>query len=144
MKVDIGGGMLLAPGYVNLDPIHGTGEFKRRIQDGIPLLPNSVEAVRASHLVEHIPYTDRIPMMNEVHRVLVPGGRFEIITPMFPSWQAIADPTHVSFWVQESFFYFTGQITPQANYGIFYWQWGPLGYYVEDGWEIHADLMKPA
>jgi hypothetical protein len=86
--------------------------------------------------MEHIPSGDaRLAVMNEAHRVLAPGGTFEIILPLFPSWQAIADPTHVSLWVEESFAYFDGRIVAQADYGIRYWQttlWEVIG-----GWEGH-------
>lgn len=132
MKVDIGGGLAVRPGYINLDPVHGEGEWKRWAQDGIPVPDNSLDTVLASHVMEHIPAgEDRVFVMNEVWRALKPGGRFEIIVPLFPFWQAIADPTHVSFWVRESFWYFTGEYGPQADYGLKPWR--------EVYWSVVAD-----
>ena len=141
-RIDIGGGTFSPEGWINLDPAHGEGEWKRRIQDGIPMPDDSVEAVRCSHLMEHIPAgAERIFVMNEVHRVLVPGGTFEIIVPLLTgSWHAIADPTHVSFWVYESFLYFTGEFQPHATYGIKFWKM--INWFVHEGFEGNALLQK--
>lgn len=123
MKVEIGGGTRPLSGYTNLDPAHGEGTWRRRIQDGIPLPDSSATHVRASHVLEHIPAgQERIDLFNEVHRVLKPGGSFQVIVPMVTgTWHAFADPTHVSFWVPESFHYFDGRIVPNAEYGILPW-----------------------
>jgi hypothetical protein len=123
VKLDIGGGLASWPGHTNLDPVHGQGTFRRRIQDGIPLRDATVESARCSHLMEHIPSgADRIAAFNEVWRVLEPGGTFEVIVPLFPCYGAIADPTHVSLWVEQSFWYFTGQMVAAADYGIRLWE----------------------
>jgi len=147
MKLDIGGGRAPAPGYTNLDPVHGKGEFRRRIQDGIPLPDGSVEMTRCSHLMEHIPSSDRIAVFNDVWRVLVPGGTFEVVVPLFSAANpvgALADPTHVSLWIRESFEYFTGERAANADYGIRLWQmagWKTREW--EWGTEGHALLRKP-
>ena len=141
MKLELGAGPVPTPGFVNLDPLYGEGAFRRRAQDGpFPLADDSVEEARCSHLMEHIPAGDeRIFVMNEVHRVLVPGGLFEVVVPLFPGWGAIADTTHVSLWVEQSFWYFTGQWAAELSrgYGIRRWEmaswttraqsWGTLG-----------------
>lgn len=145
MRLDIGGGNFPAVDHVNLDPVHGDGEFRRKLQDGIPLPDGSVESARCAHLMEHIPAgQQRIDAFNEVRRVLQPGGTFEVIVPLFPCWGAIADPTHVSFWVRESFGYFTGEIIPGADYGIVPWElleWTELMF--DWGTEGRALLRKP-
>jgi len=43
MRIDIGGGTNVKKGFINLDPIHGEGKFKIKIQDGIPIEDNSME-----------------------------------------------------------------------------------------------------
>jgi hypothetical protein len=144
IRLELGGGRYPMPGYLNLDVVHGEGEFRRRAQDGIPLPDSSVEIARCSHLLEHIPAgIERIAVFNEMWRVLVPRGTWEIIVPLFVPgrWEAIADPTHVSFWVRESFDYFTGAIVPGGDLGIRLWtlrDWS-----VRDGWEGHVLLVKP-
>lgn len=144
MRLDIGGGRAPAPGHVNLDPIHGEGDFRRRVQDGIPLRDGSVESARCAHVMEHIPSTDRISVFNDVWRVLRPGGTFEVVVPLFPSYGAIADPTHVSLWVEQSFWYFTGRMAANADYGIRLWE--PVEWTTREwdwGTEGRCVLRKP-
>lgn len=137
MRLDIGGGATPLPDHVNLDPVHGDGDWLRYAQQlPWPVINGAVEAIHASHVCEHIPPgADRLAVFNEAHRVLTPGGTFEVIVPLFPSWQALADPTHVSYWVEQSFAYFDGRLVAQADYGIRYWN--TIEWEVRDGWEGH-------
>lgn len=138
MNLEIGGGHLVQPGWTNLDCINGEGEWKRYAQETPwPTADNSVGAIRASHVMEHIPAGQmRIDVMNEAHRVLKPGGVFEIIVPLLVgTWHAVADPTHVSFWVKESFHYFDGLFAANADYGIKLWN--TLELEIVDGFEGH-------
>ena len=111
-SIEIGGGHLVQAGWTNLDPTHGQGDWQRPAQQvPWPAPDGSVDAIRASHVMEHIPAgADRIAVMNEAHRVLKPGGVFEIRVPncLSGTWHAFADPTHVSFWCIPSFHYFDG------------------------------------
>lgn len=112
------------PTWTNLDPVHGTEGWRRRAQDGPwPADDGSVHEILASHVMEHIPAAEpRIFVMNEAHRVLRPGGVFAVRVPNAAvGWHAYADPTHVSFWVLESFHYFDGLFAPWADYGILPW-----------------------
>lgn len=126
MKIDIGGGTLVGAGWTNLDPQHGTGEWRRYAQDvPWPAADDSVDALHASHVMEHVPAgAPRIAVMNEAHRVLKPGGIFEIIVPnaLSGTWHAFADPTHVSFWCLESFHYLDGHFAANADYGLRMWK----------------------
>ena len=149
MKLELGGGTVPTAGYTNLDPVHGEGDFRRRVQEGIPLPDCSVEAARCSHLMEHIPAgQERIAVFNDVWRVLVPRGTFEVVVPLFSSANpvgALADPTHVSLWIRESFAYFTGARRADADYGLRLWEmadWTTREW--EWGTEGHALLRKPA
>ena len=148
MKVDIGGGRSPQPGHVNLDPIHGQGDWKRPVQDGIPAADGTVDAVFASHVMEHIPAgQERIDVCNEIWRVLKPGGTFEIRVPLLVTpdgkthWEAVADPTHVSFWTMQSFQYLSGDLSADADYGLERWRLERTS--VRDGWEGQAVLTKP-
>lgn len=142
MKIDIGGGTKVAEGHLNLDPVHGEGEWRRMAQDSPwPADNNSVLAVNASHVLEHIPSAEaRISVFNEAWRVLEPGGCLTIHVPLVgytdtfnkpkvvEFWGAWADPTHVSYWwFPESLYYFYGdhELKANADYGIKPWNLGP-------------------
>lgn len=154
MKVDLGGGLTPEDGYISLDPRHGRGDWRRRIQDGIPVPDGVLEAVRASHVLEHVPAgQERIDLFNEVWRALEPGGTFEIFVPivgfttpdgmghLLPSWRAWADPTHVSYWwAPESFIYFTKAVA-NADYGISYWE--TLAWQLTDSCDARVLMTKP-
>ena len=139
VNLEIGGGHLVREGWWNIDPVHGSSpEFKRFAQETPwPLADESILRIRASHVMEHIPAgRDRIAVMNEAHRVLAKKGTLEIIVPLLVgTWHAVADPTHVSFWVKESFHYFDGLFAANADYGIKLWR--TISLEVVDGWEGH-------
>jgi SAM-dependent methyltransferase len=65
---------------------------------------SSVDYILARDIIEHLP--DRILTMNEAWRVLKPGGLIQIEVPTTDGRGAFQDPTHVSFWNRNSFFYF--------------------------------------
>lgn len=152
MKIDIGGGTLSPEGYENLDPRHGSKPGWMRYAEADepwPVENNSIEHVRASHVMEHIHAgIDRITVMNRAWNVLIPGKEFYIEVPVlrtqggFVSWEAIADPTHVSYWCHESFLYFVRNTayTAHANYGIKYWD---MVSYEEIGSIARCSLAKP-
>lgn len=158
LRIDIGGGTIPAEGFTNLDPAHGVGQWRRRIQDGIPAEDDTVDEARASHVMEHIPAGsgdgERIWVMNEVWRALKPGGKFTIIVPLIMehgrpvhTWHAWADPDHRSYWIlPESWLYFCeGPFKPNADYGMKIWQAldEATDTEVRGGWEGVVTMRKP-
>jgi SAM-dependent methyltransferase len=126
VKLEIGGGHIVPAGWTNLDSRNGEGPWRRLAEDTPwPTGDRTVEAIRAAHVMEHIPAGEpRLAVMNEAHRVLRPGGVFEVRVPncLSGTWNAWADPTHVSFWCVESFHYFDGHFAANADYGIRLWK----------------------
>jgi SAM-dependent methyltransferase len=55
-----------------------------------------------------------VGLMNELYRVLAPGGWIISRTPSTDGRGAFQDPTHVSFWNPNSFWYYTRR--EQARY----------------------------
>lgn len=141
MKINLGGGAEFREGYINLDPMYGQGNWQRLAQDvPWPVIDGTVEHIYASHVLEHIPAGHpRIVVFNEAHRVLQTGGVFEIRVPLFPHPCSVLDPTHVSFFVPDSFTYFT---KPGGPYGGDWALWRILELETSD-WEIKC-LMTPA
>lgn len=103
MKVDIGGGINGRPGYTTIDKQDAMINYD--LNNGIPLPDNSVGVLNASHVIEHL--HDKTKTMNEIHRVLAHGGWAFIEVPSTDGRGAFQDPTHVSYWNQNSFLYYT-------------------------------------
>lgn len=103
MKVDLGGGLFPRPGYITID--QEGGDILCDLNDGIPLPDDSVGVINASHVLEHL--KDPIKSMSEIHRVLCDGGWAFIEVPSTDGRGAFQDPTHVSFWNENSFWYYT-------------------------------------
>lgn len=102
--VDIGGGINPYPGYTTVD-LRSDADIQFDLNDGIPLPDNSVGVLNASHILEHL--DDKTKIMAEIHRVLAPGGWTFIEVPSTDGRGAFQDPTHVSYWNENSFLYYT-------------------------------------
>jgi len=90
-------------------------------QLGLIFPDNSVGHIHAQDFLEHIPscksssclHNDgrkvlcTVGMMNEIWRVLAPNGWFTSSTPSSDGRGAFQDPSHVSFWNPNSFWYYT-------------------------------------
>jgi O-antigen biosynthesis protein len=105
LKVDIGGGLYPRAGYLTVD--QEGGDITCDLNGGIPLPDNSVGVINASHVLEHL--RDPIKSMREIHRVLAHGGWAMIEVPSTDGRGAWQDPTHVSFWNEHSFWYYTNK-----------------------------------
>jgi len=105
LKVDIGGGLYPRKGYLTVD--QEGGDITCDLNEGIPLPDNSVGVINASHVLEHL--RDPIKSMREIHRVLAHGGWAMIEVPSTDGRGAWQDPTHVSFWNEHSFWYYTNK-----------------------------------
>ena len=104
MCVDIGGGLNSYPGYTTVD-LRPNADYVADLNDGIPLPDNSVGVLNASHILEHL--HDKTKAMAEIHRVLAHGGWAFIEVPSTDGRGAFQDPTHVSYWNENSFLYYT-------------------------------------
>lgn len=105
-------------------------EYKQAnlIQEPIPYADNYFHSVSAFDFIEHIPrqiinaqgvlINPFVNLMNEVHRVLLPGGRLIAITPAYPRPEAFQDPTHVNFITEKTHEYFIGENPYAAIYGF--------------------------
>jgi len=103
LLVDLGGGINPRQGYLVID--REDGHINCDLNQGIPLPDNSVGVLNASHVIEHL--KDPIKTMSEIHRVLAHGGWAFIEVPSTDGRGAFQDPTHVSYWNQNSFLYYT-------------------------------------
>ena len=95
----------------------------------IPFPDSHFNAVSAYDFLEHVPrvlpaadyLSTRLPfveLMNEVWRVLLPGGLFYASTPVYPHSATFVDPTHVNALTSDSHIYFTQPLRLAAMYGF--------------------------
>lgn len=59
-----------------------------------------------------------LDLMSEIHRMLVPAGRFYALTPAYPSVEAFQDPTHVNVITEGTRRYFCGDVPMVRPYGF--------------------------
>ena len=105
-KINLGCGKDILPDWINYDVFPLSEEVIKldMEKDKIPLPDNSVDEVRAKDVLEHL--NNFIPIMNEMWRVLIPGGRAFIRVPLWPSNSVWKDPTHKRGFVYETLEYF--------------------------------------
>ena len=95
----------------------------------IPFGDSAFASVSAFDFLEHIPRvlngaepnTTVFPfvrLMNEVWRVLAPGGLFYALTPCYPGLEAFTDPTHVNVITECTHAYFCGAEPTGRMYGF--------------------------
>jgi len=107
VALDLGAAHNKPEGYLGLDRVAGPGvDIVCDVNSGrIDVPDNSVGVVRATDFLEHVP--DKITLFNELYRILAPGGILLSLTPSTDGRGAFQDPTHVSFYNENSFWYFT-------------------------------------
>jgi len=77
MKLDLGAGTVSPEGFTPLGNINGTSIYPLPHADG------SVDAIRASHCLEHFPHKDVPVVLAEWVRALKPGGELRLAVPNF-------------------------------------------------------------
>ena len=102
-KLDLGGGIDGSKLYETVD-LKG-GDTKCDLNGKWCFDDNSVGVIRAYDVFEHL--KDPVHTMKELYRVLAPGGYALIQVPSTDGRGAFQDPTHVSFWNENSFLYYT-------------------------------------
>ena len=109
MKINLGSGKRKMTGFINIDIQERVNpDLILDITKGLPYDDSTVEEVRAFDFLEHIPLGKTIEVIEDIWRVLIPGGIFESFTPDAEYGQGgFQDPTHVSFWVENSWLYFS-------------------------------------
>ncbi|MBV9314466.1 MAG: methyltransferase domain-containing protein [Pseudonocardia sp.] len=71
------------------DPVAALADLRTPL----PIRDTSIDRIFAVHILEHLP--DYLPLIDECHRTLRPGGILHILTPWWRHVNAVADPTHL-------------------------------------------------
>jgi SAM-dependent methyltransferase len=106
VRVNLGCGRKYLDGYINCDVI--TSVRSDRCFDlnvtPYPFEADSVDEILADNVLEHL--EDVVRTMEEIHRILRPGGTATILLPYSKSDGALHDPTHRHFFTERSMDYF--------------------------------------
>ena len=100
MKLNLGCGPDIRPGYVNSDLLGGEAPCDLR-KFPWPWPDGCADEILMWHVLEHLP--DTYATMAEIKRILKPGGRFIGQVPFCFSQLAYRHPQHVRFFHVESF-----------------------------------------
>lgn len=93
-----------------------SGAFGNILTAGrLPFEDSSIKSIISHHCLEHIG-EGFIPLIDEVYRVLEPGGIFRAITPLFPSRTAVEDPDHCRYFMEGTWETFCGQPGPGGHW----------------------------
>lgn len=103
--LDLGCGRWKKDGYEGVDIENA--DIVADINDGIPVDTGSCGVIRAYDFMEHI--QDKVKLINEIHRCLAHGGYLLSETPSTDGRGAFQDPTHVAFYNEHSFWYYTNE-----------------------------------
>jgi len=109
MKLDIGAGRASYLDYVTVDNDPSVEadicvDIEKATLNDFGFC-NVVE-IRSHHILEHFKPENKVKVMSLFWDLLKDGGVLDIEVPLFPHPASIQDPTHLSFWCQESFKYF--------------------------------------
>jgi SAM-dependent methyltransferase len=98
MKLNLGSGKTLIPGYINIDILEYGQEIKRDITTGLPFSNASITEVYTCHFLEHLKVgPDVMFVMHEIWRVLTSNGKLVARVPHADSPGA-SDRAHHSYW----------------------------------------------
>ena len=112
MKLDLACGQTKREGHTGVDcvALPGVDVVHDLRLTPWPFETASVESVVCSHFFEHLTGVERMAFMEELHRILEPGGKAEIVCPYYTSQRASQDPTHQWPPISEAtFLYFNKQ-----------------------------------
>ncbi len=120
-KLHLGCGTKILPDHVNVDIVDAPGvDLVCDAGEGLPFPDDRFEEILAIDFFEHIRPERSIPLMNDCYRILVPDGRLHMHVPEAPGITAYQDPTHVSFWNEESFSYYLDGDPRRERFGVSY------------------------
>lgn len=111
-KVDLGTAHSEKPyGFIGVDEVPWPGVDRVCKVPPLPFEDHSVGIIRAVDFLEHVP--DKVGIMNEIWRVLADGGWLLSRTPSTDGRGAYQDPTHCSYYNENSFWYYTNRAYSQ-------------------------------
>lgn len=108
----------------NVDRVHDLDQFPWPYED------NSFDLVFGHNVFEHL--EDQVATMEELWRILKPGGRLVLTVPYFRSIDAFNDPTHEHFFTSSSMNFYLDGDDSLAGYKYTNKQFKKIGFWF--GW----------
>ena len=107
MKIHLGCGKSRRDGYIGIDIATFDSDTIRHDLNKFPypFKENSISEVLMSNVLEHLPNTIRV--MEEIWRICIDGAIVNISVPYYNAVGAFQDPTHITFFTENTFDYFT-------------------------------------
>jgi glycosyltransferase involved in cell wall biosynthesis len=106
LALDLGSYQNKRPGYLGVDKRRGEGvDVVTELPKRLPFGDSSIGVIRAMDFLEHV--EDKIALINELYRVLAPNGLLLSMTPSTDGRGAYQDPTHIAYYNENSFWYYT-------------------------------------
>src|SRR5687768_13421431 len=95
MKLHLGCGNVIKPGYTNVDisPLPGVDVVANLAEFPWPFADGAAEVIELHNILEHLP--DTFKTLEEIHRISAPGARVLITVPYYNSIDFGSDPTHL-------------------------------------------------
>jgi SAM-dependent methyltransferase len=107
VKIDLGCGKHKREGFTGVDQFAFENvDIVCDLRQKWPLEDGTVEEAHAAHVIEHFDRLERVHFVNELYRVLKPGGKATLIFPHWASCRAYGDPTHQWPPMSEFWFYY--------------------------------------
>lgn len=147
LKLNLGAGKSRIEGYLSVDSIPFEGlDVVTDLRKQWPWEDNTVSNIQMSHVLEHFTGDERVHIVNEMYRVLSPGGQAYIIVPHWASQRAYGDFTHQWPPVSEFFFNYLWKEWRAANAPHTDSQYNPKGYNCDfsfgGGYGVHEEVLK--
>lgn len=95
-----------------------------------PIESNSYDKIVAISVIEHL--QDKLSVVNELHRIMKPGGKLYILVPHFSSYATFVDPTHIHGFSALSFDY----MIPETQLN------NEFGFYTQTNFKLHTRIIS--
>lgn len=107
VKIYLGSGKDHLDEYIHVDkyPFEGVDKVCD-ITKGLPFEESSIDFIYSRDFLEHLPTESKVFVINEIWRVLKPGGKMEHWIPNAGSRNDFGSPSHLSHWNLQQFEHF--------------------------------------
>ncbi len=104
-RLNVGCGFDIREGWINLDSakLDGVDVVHDLSMIPFPFEDNSMDEIACQDVLEHVDYPI---VLQELHRILKPGGELTIRVPHFTCYRNYVDPTHIKRFSIQTFDFF--------------------------------------